>query len=209
MTLITPTTVPGPSDLPASTDAAPSNPLLTGLGNLGQAVADFRELVADMAELGRLQPDDGVVDANGAPTLALPLTDFSGDQLALMLAAIDSKVKESQAKTAKEGIEAARVRTEAQNKDIQEKMEEAIDKQKEADEKEKEQKIWGWVAKVAAVIGAIVAVVTAVAATIATGAAAAPLLALAVVGLVAAVVDLASAINQEVNPGAEAFTLAR
>jgi hypothetical protein len=139
--------------------------------------------------------------------LPLPLTDLSGDQLALILAAIDSKMKNTQATTAKQGIEAARVRTEGVNKEIQTKLQDSIDKQKEAEEKEKEQKVWGWISKIAAVIGAVVAVIAAAAITVATGGAGAPLLALAAVGLVAATVDLASAINQEIHPDAEPFTL--
>lgn len=176
-------------------------------GTLGEQMNWVRDLVVAAIALNQQSTDDGVVDANGAPMLPLPLTDLSGDQLALILAAIDSKMKDAQAKTAKEGIEAARVRTESVNKEIQTQLQDAIDQQKEAEEKEKEQKVWGWISKVAAVIGAVVAVIAAAAVTVATGGAGAPLLALAAVGLVAATVDLASAINQEIHPDAEPFTL--
>ena len=186
------------SALPATT---------TPPGTLDAQMAWVRDLVVAAVALNQQGTDDGVVDENGAPMLPLPLTDLSGDQLALILAAIDSKVKDSQARTAREGIEAARLRTQSANNEIQTKLQDAIDKQKEAEEKEKEQKVWGWISKIAAVIGAVVAVIAAAAVTVATGGAGAPLLALAVVGLVAATVDLASAINQEVNPDAEPFTL--
>lgn len=167
----------------------------------------LQELIGVALKTSQTGGKDGVTDANGAPVLDAPVVDFSGDQLALIMAALDTKIKEAQGKTAKEGIEAARQQTDSANKDMLKKLDEAIKKQKEAAEKEKESKVWGWIGKIAAVIGAIVATVAAVAATIATGGAAAPLLALAVVGLVAATVDLASQINQEIHPDAEPFTL--
>lgn len=204
------------------------NPLAAGLGSTapsatGTPSADLpgiaaggaisplqdwmRTLIDQIAKLDRTRSDDGVVDPNGAPTLETPIFDFSGDQLALLLAAMDTKIKDLQAKTAREGIEVARVQTETANTDMLEKLQEAIDEQAEAAAKEKENKVWGWIAKVAAFIGAIVAVVAAAAATVATGGAAAPLLVVAVIGAVAATVDLANQINQEVNPDAEPFTL--
>lgn len=166
-----------------------------------------QELLGAALQLNNQDAEDGVVDANGAPSLPPSITDFSGDELALVLAAMDTKIKELQGKTAKEGIEAARQQTETANKKMLDKLQEAIDKQKEAEEKEKENKIWGWIGKIAAFIGAIVAVVAAAAATVASGGAATPLLAVAVLGLVAATVDLASQINQEVHPDAKPFTL--
>jgi hypothetical protein len=151
--------------------------------------------------------DDGVVDHNGAPALDLPLTDFSGDQLALLLSALDTKIKDTQAKTAKEGIEAARVQKETANTEMLDKIQEAIDQQKEAAEKEKSQKVWGWLGKIAAFIGAVAAVLVSAVAAVASGGPGAALLIVAVIGLVAATTDLASQINQEVNPGAEPFSL--
>ena len=177
-------------------------------GALETPLPAVRALLDSVLELARRYGDDGVTDANGAPVLTPTLlTDFSGDELALMLAAIDGQIKQAQAKTAKEGIEAARQRTEAANQEMADKIQESIDQRNEAAEKAKSQKVWGWLSKIAAVIGAIVAVVTAAAATVVSGASASPLLALAVIGLVAATVDLASQINQEINPGAESFTL--
>lgn len=207
MTLITTPHGSGPALNLPFTDDPLSLASSTPLGTVGQQIGWVRDLVAATLALNQQSTDDGVVDDNGAPALPLPLNDFSGDQLALILAAIDTRMKDSQAKTAKEGIEAARARTESANKEIQSKLKDAIDEQKDAEGKEKQQKIWGWIGKIAAVIGAVVAVITTAAAAVVTGAAAAPLLALAVVGLVAATVDLASAINQEIYPDAAAFTL--
>ncbi len=193
---------------PAPLGATPGNtPGVTPGGAMGALPDWMRTLIDQIAKLDSARSDDGVVDQNGAPTLETPIFDFSGDQLALLLAAMDTKIKDLQAKTAREGIEVARVQTETANTDMLEKLQEAIDEQAEAAAKEKENKVWGWIAKVAAFIGAIVAVVAAAAATVATGGAAAPLLIVAVIGAVAATVDLANQINQEVNPDAEPFTL--
>ena len=176
-------------------------------GALDAALPWLRELVVAAVKLNTRSTGDGVIDGNGAPALEPSLVDYSGDELALMLAAIDGKIKEGQAKTAKEGIEAARQQKESANLEMQTKLQEAIDKQKEADQKAKSQKVWGWLGKIAAVIGAVIAVIAAAAATVASAGTAAPLLALAVVGLVAATVDLASQINQEIHPDAKPFTL--
>ncbi|MBL8332220.1 MAG: type III secretion system translocon subunit SctE [Rubrivivax sp.] len=197
--------LPGIENLPLQLDENTAKGLLPGAVDISQGW--MQELLSAVLKTNAKDKNDGVTNTEGAPVLEAPVVDFSGDQLALILAALDTKIKEAQGKTAKEGIEAARQQTESANKDMLEKLQEVIDKQKEAAEKEKENKVWGWIGKIAAVIGAIVATVAAVAATIATGGAAAPLLALAVVGLVAATVDLASQINQEVNPDAEPFTL--
>lgn len=181
-------------------------------GNLSPHTQVFAGLIGaqvlqDMLAVSASKRNDGVTNANGAPELPPALNDFSGDQLALILAAIDSKIKQGQAKTAKEGIEAARVQKESQNREMLKKIGEAIEKQKEAAAKEKGNKVWGWIGKVAALIGAIVAVVLATVATVLSGGAAAPLLAIAVLGFAAASVDLASQINQEVHPNAKPFTL--
>ena len=196
------------STAPSATGTPSANlPSLAAGGAISPLQDWMRTLIDQIAKLDSTRSDDGVVDQNGAPTLETPIFDFSGDQLALLLAAMDTKIKDLQAKTAREGIEVARVQTETANTDMLEKLQEAIDEQAEAAAKEKENKVWGWIAKVAAFIGAIVAVVAAAAATVATGGAAAPLLVVAVIGAVAATVDLANQINQEVNPDAEPFTL--
>jgi hypothetical protein len=199
------TNYPPVDDQPAPGDTAATRGQLPGAININTPWV--QELIGAALKLNTQGKTGDVVDANGAPALPAAITDFSGDQLALLLAAIDTKIKEAQGKTAKEGIEAARQQTDSANKTMLTKLQDAIDKQKEAAEKEKENKVWGWIGKIAAVIGAIVAVVAAVALTVATGGAAAPLLALAVVGLVAATVDLASQINKEIHPDAKPFTL--
>ena len=177
------------------------------LGAVSLSANWMKELISSVIQLNQKDKSDGVTDTHGAPVLEAPVTDFSGDQLALILAALDIKIKEAQGKTAKEGIEAARQQTESANKRMIDKLQEVIDKQKEAAEKEKEYKVWGWIGKIAAVIGAIVGVIVAAVATVASGGAAAPLLILATVGLVAATVDLASQINKEIHPDAKPFTL--
>jgi transloator len=181
---------------------------VVGLGNL-KPVASLAlgQLLSEVAKLNKKTVGDGVNNANGAPTLADAITDFSGDELALILSKIDTQIKDAQASTAKEGIEHTREQTDTANKEMLKKLAEAIEKQKEAAEKAKSEKVWGWIGKIAAFIGAVVAVVVAAVATVASGGAAAPLLALAVIGFVAATVDLANQINQEIHPDAEPFTL--
>jgi hypothetical protein len=173
----------------------------------GAAGAIAAQHMQEMLALIGGKRNDGVTNANGAPELPLPLNDFSADQLALILAAVDSKIKQAQAQSAKEGIESARVQKETSNKEMLKRLAEAIEKQREAAAKAKQMKVLGWVMKTAAFVGALVAVVVATAATILTGGAAAPLLALALMGFAAASVDLASQANQEANPDAKPFTM--
>ena len=205
MTAMNPTLAsPSAARMPALQDTAALQAALASKNTLLDSV---RELLASGMQGLTGTQDDGVVDHNGAPALDLPLTDFSGDQLALLLAALDTKIKDTQAKTAKEGIEAARVQKETANTEMLDKIQEAIDQQKEAAEKEKSQKVWGWLGKIAAFIGAVAAVLVSAVAAVASGGPGAALLIVAVIGLVAATTDLASQINQEVNPGAEPFSL--
>ncbi len=195
---------PSAARMPALQDAAALQASLDARTTLLDSVREL--LAAGMQRLTGPQ-DDGVLDHNGAPALDLPLTEFSGDELALLLSALDTKIKDTQARTAKEGIELARVQKQTANTEMLDKIQEAIDQQKEAAEKEKSQKVWGWLGKIAAFIGAVAAVIVSAAATIVSGGVGAALLIVAVVGLVAATTDLASQINQEVNPGAEPFSL--
>ena len=136
----------------------------------------------------------------GAPALEMPAEDFSADQLALILSALNNKSSEAQIKTAKEGLEISKTQKDEMHKKAIEKIEEAARKAAEAASKNKVGGIFGWIGKIAAFVAAVVATVAAVVATVATGGAAAPLLALAVMGLVATGMDLANHISQNMDP---------
>lgn len=181
--------------------------VLAQLAAAAPALTVLRSQMQEVLELQRRSQGDEVYEDNGAPALAPALHDFSGDELALVLMALDTKMKETQARTSKEGIELARQQKDSANEAMLDKLQEAIDAREQAEEKEKSQKVWGWIGKVAAFIGAVAGVIVAAATAVVSGGVGVALLAIAVVGLVAATMDLASAINQEVNPGAEPFTM--
>lgn len=138
-----------------------------------------------------------LVDSRGAPKIDAPAQAFSANDMVDLLRSLRSKSQDGQLKTAKEGLESARVKAEKNTEKQLEKIKEWVDKCKEASSKGLLGKIFGWVGKIFAFLAAVVAVAAAAVATVATGGAAAPLLALAIVGAVAATVSLANAISQE------------
>ncbi|MBJ7263416.1 MAG: type III secretion system translocon subunit SctE, partial [Burkholderiaceae bacterium] len=138
-----------------------------------------------------------LVDKLGAPRIDAPNQNFSVNDLTDLLRSMRSKSQDGQLRAAKEGIEAAKLKAEANNNAQLEKVKEWVDKCKEAESKGLLGKIFGWVGKIFAALAAAVLVVVAAVATVATGGAAAPLLAIAVIGAVSATMSLASAISQE------------
>lgn len=138
-----------------------------------------------------------LVDKLGAPRIDAPNQNFSVNDLTDLLRAMRGKSQDGQLRAAKEGIEAAKIKAEANNGAQLEKIKEWVDKCKEAESKGLLGKIFGWIGKIFAALAAAVMVVVAAVATVATGGAAAPLLAIAVIGAVSATLTLASAISQE------------
>lgn len=140
---------------------------------------------------------DGITNNNGAPAIDGVNLNFSAEDLAAMLVALQSKTQEAQLKTAKEGIATNAKKMEDQNQQALTKIKDAAKKMEEASAKQKAGGILGWFKKIFTAVAAAFAVVAAAIATVATGGAAAPLLALAVLGLASSVVDIASAIDKE------------
>ena len=95
MTAMNPTLAsPSAARMPALQDTAALQAALASKNTLLDSV---RELLASGMQGLTGTQDDGVVDHNGAPALDLPLTEFSGDELALLLSALDTKIKDTQA----------------------------------------------------------------------------------------------------------------
>jgi hypothetical protein len=186
-----------------------ANELLDGLARFtSQQTQKMTEadVVSMLAALGKLAGAGGtqgtggiagVSNGNGAPAIDGVHLDFSAEDMALALQALQGKTQEGQLKVAKEGVQMSQNKVAQKHAESLKKIDEMITKQKEADEKGKTSGIFGWITKIAAVVASVVAVAIAAAATIATAGAAAPLLALAVIGLVGATMSLASAISQE------------
>jgi hypothetical protein len=143
---------------------------------------------------------DGRQGPPGAPGLEPPSTDFSADQLSIILATLNNKTADAQMKTAKQGLEISKAQKEEMHQKAMEKLEEAAKKAAEAADKSVGAKILAWFGKIAAFLAAVVAVVAAAVATAASVGAGAPLLALAVMGLVATGMDLANHISQSMTP---------
>ena len=137
--------------------------------------------------------------SSSAPAIGGVSISFSAEDLAAALLVLQGKTQESQLRTAKEGLETSRVKTEQSNEKALNKILEANEKAKEAASKSKAMGILGWIGKIAGFIAAIAAVAVAAVATVASGGAAAPLLAFAVIGLVGATISLASAVSQELG----------
>lgn len=146
---------------------------------------------------GQSGGNDGLKNANGAPSLAAPAGNISADDLIELLQAIRSKSQDQQLATAKLGLDKARVDAKQNNEAQQKKIQDWIKKCEDAQKASLAQKIFGWVGKIFAVIAAAIAVVASVAASPFTGGASLALTALAVVGLMAATMSLADQISQE------------
>jgi hypothetical protein len=146
---------------------------------------------------------NSITNGNGAPSIDGVTMNFSAEDMAAMLVALQGKTQDAQLATAKEGIKTNQKKLEDQNQRAMEKIKEWAQKCEEASAKEKTSGILGWFKKIFTVVAAAFAVVAAGIATAATGGAAAPLLALAVLGLASSIVDIASAIDKEM--GGEGF----
>ena len=139
---------------------------------------------------------NSITNGNGAPAIDGVTMNFSAEDMAAVLVALQSKTQEAQLNTAKEGITTNQKKMEDQNQRAQDKIKEWIKKCEEASAKEKAGGILGWFKKIFTAVAAAFAVVAAAIATAATGGVAAPLLALAVLGLGSSVVDIASSVDK-------------
>jgi|HigsolmetaAR202D_1030399.scaffolds.fasta_scaffold09513_3 Uncharacterized conserved protein len=146
------------------------------------------QIIADMKNVGVSKNEDGKAPP-GAPVLEPPTVSFSAEDAALILGALQSKLTESQLKTAKEGVQMDAQKKQELHQEAMKKLEEAAKKLAEASALKKANFILNIVAKIAAVVVSAIALVAAAALTVATAGAAAPLLAVAAIGFAMAVID--------------------
>ncbi len=137
-----------------------------------------------------------VSNANGAPQLGSITLNFSPDDLAAALLALQGKTQDAQLRTAKEGLATNSKKLEDQKQRSLDKIKEWSAKCQDAASKAKAGGILGWFKKAFTVVAAAFTVALAAVATVATGGAAAPLLVLATLSLVSAAVSLASEIDK-------------
>lgn len=137
-----------------------------------------------------------ISNANGAPSIGNATIDFSAEDMTLKLLELQSKTRDAQLRTAKEGLGVSRQKIAENHQKSLEKIETWIQKSKSAAAKGKLGGIFSWVGKIASFLATAIATVALVAATPLTGGAAAPLLALAIIGLVGSTMSLASSISQ-------------
>ena len=138
-----------------------------------------------------------ISNANGAPAIDGVTINFSPEDMAATLLALQGKTQDLQMRTAKEGLQVSKKTMADQHKKSMEKLDKWIEKSKSAESKSKISKIFGWIGKIAAVIGTAISTIGLLVATPFTAGATAPLLALSIVGLVGSSMALASAISQQ------------
>jgi hypothetical protein len=129
-----------------------------------------------LAQTDGLQKPEGTGTAD-TPVLDTPdISGKDGSDLTLALMELKAALGDLQINTAKEGVEANKLKMEQANAEKLDKIKECIEKMEKASKAGMFGKIFGW-------IGAVVGVVAAAIATVATGGAAAPALAVACLGL--------------------------
>jgi len=140
---------------------------------------------------------DGIVNANGLPTIPVPQGGFSTADMVDLLRSLQTKMHDGQLRSAKENLENNRIEQANNNALQKDKIEEWIEKAKKAESGGILGKIFGWIGAIVAVIAAVVLSVAA----IASGGAAAPLAVAAVIACISAVSMLTSQISQEAGGG--------
>ncbi len=161
------------------------------------ALKAIQELHAPALGIGKAQNNGSLVsNANGAPQLGGITLNFSPDDLAAALVALQGKTQDAQLTTAKEGLITSSKKLEDQKQRSLDKIKDWTAKCKAADAKAKAGGILGWFKKIFTAVAAVFAVAVAAIATVVTGGAAAPLLALAVLGLASAITSIASDIDK-------------
>lgn len=185
----------------------------TGMGAAGSVPGEaggaaiqklFQQVMADAArmvgEAGVKRSGDAPGATNaGAPVLEAPAIGMSADEMTLILGSLQSKLTDSQLKTAKENVKQNQQKQADAHADALKKLGEASDKLKEAAAARKTSWIMSIVSKVFSFVAAAVATALAAIATVATAGAAAPLLAVAVAGLVMTGIDLAMFAANEIS----------
>jgi transloator len=179
---------------------------LAGTHALGQlSETEVAEMLAAIRELGSSQGKgglDGITNPNGSPVIDDVQFDFSPEDMAMALQALQGKTQQGQLETAKQGLTMNEIRLSQKHAEALKKLDDMIAKSKEAAEKGKAGDVLGWIGKIAAVVAAGLAVALAVA----TGGLATPLAVLAICGAVGAVVSLASSISQAAGGPALEFS---
>ena len=158
---------------------------------------EVMKIASQFSQTAPVAGGNPLVDRLGAPRIDAHTENFSVNDMTDLLRNMRAKSQDGQLRAAKEGIEAAKIKAEANNNAQLEKVKEWIKKCEEAQSKGLLGKIFGWIGKIFDALAAAVMVVVAAVATVVTSGAAAPLLAIAVVGAISATLTLASAISQE------------
>lgn len=155
------------------------------------------EQIGAMSESSSTPANSLLYTSAGAPQIDGVTVNFSAEDMAAVLTALQSKTQDAQIRTAKEGLEVSKKQRQDQHEKVMNKLNEWIKKCESAEGKSKISKVFGWVSKIASFVASAIATVALVAATGITAGAASPLLALAVMGLVGSTMSLASSISQE------------
>ncbi len=185
-----------PAGLPPTEPGASAETARTISPDTSKLLAELAALAASHAG-GSGAP--GLPGGTGAPQIGGVTMDFSAEDMAAALLVLQGKTQDAQLRTAKEGLDAARLKADHANKKALDKIDTMIKKAAEAAAKQKALGILGWIGKIAGFIAAAVAVVVAACATAASFGAGAPMLAFAVIGLVGATISLASGLSQELG----------
>lgn len=189
-----------------------------GRVNSGQALqtggvneARLAAILQEMQELSAKDSDNGETPPpSGGPSIDPPKQTISPEDATLLLQAMQSKLTDSQIKTAKEGIKMDAEQKDRLHQESMKKIEEAAKKLAKSNKFGIAGKVLGIVAKVATVAASIAGCVAAAALMVGSFGvgtpAAAALFAISATSLVMASVDLASDISQAA--GGPAFSLA-
>lgn len=171
---------------------------LDGL-DFGKHSAEAVRYARQFEGLGRGEGELPAIKSFGAPRLDAPVQAFSADDMVDLLRSLRSKSQDEMLKTAKAGVESARVKAGKNTEKQLAALKEWIEKTKSAESKGKIAKIFSWVGRAVAFVASAVTLALAVAATVASVGGATPLLAVALVGFAGASISLASAVATELG----------
>lgn len=185
-----------PSLNPQATDHALGGVLAADATQTFDSMVQLAKTLAKAAPSG----GTGLTNSNGAPSIDGVTLQFSPEDMAAALLALQGKTQDEQMKNAQQGIQIDQQKMADNNAKQLAKINEWITKCAEAAEKAKAAKSSGWFGKIFGFIAAVVCVVVALVATVASGGAAAPLLAMALVGAVTAGISLGNQIRANMDP---------
>lgn len=177
---------------------------IDGTGQASPVSAErMSRILAEMAKLNAtpLRADKDLPAPPGAPPLTPPTRNFSADEAVLILGALQSKLTDSQVKTAKESIKIDAQRKEVLHQEAMKKLEEAAKKIEEANTMGIFNKIFSYIGKAIGVVASVIGCIAAVA-LLASGvgtAAGVALLTLSVVGLALSAGDLVMSVANEIS----------